>query len=340
MTEKESIAIVTDDIDRHPASLAWQHIDGGKSIPQVIEVLQHHRKTSVYRLGGQTPRQWTIVAKHCLRERGQLERRIYGEILPFLPVSALHYYGCLKETGSHVWLFLEDAGTRRFSIADESHRILAAHWLGSLHRSAQHTRAAQLLPERGPAYYFELMQRGREYIVQSLANPVMMPADLDLLQRILGQMDTLESNWPEFLKICEAIPQTLVHGDFQPKNIYVKQIPMGDTLYVIDWETAGWGIPLVDVAASSGSSTDAQVDLPVYLSIMQEFWRNLDMPTLQYYVHVGSIFRRLAAIYWSSLELPYRWVTKPIRSMDIYHKELTNALMHVFGKELGSDRRA
>lgn len=340
MAEKEPVAILADDIDRHPASLAWQQIDGGKSIPQVIEVLQHHRRTSVYRLGGQIPRKWAIIAKRCLSETGQLERAIHEEILPFLPISALHYYGCLKETGSHVWLFLEDAGTHRFSIADESHRILAAHWLGTLHRSAQHTSAAQILPERGPAYYLELMQRGRGYIAESLTNPIMMPADLDLLRRILRQMDALESNWPEFLKICEHIPQTLVHGDFQPKNIYVKQIPAGDVLYAIDWEMTGWGVPLVDVALSRGSSTDAQVDLPVYLSIMQEIWRDLDMSALRYYIHIGSIFRRLAAIYWSSLELPYRWVEKPMRSMDIYHKDLAGAMMGVFGKELGNDRRA
>lgn len=339
MTEKDLIARLADDVDRHPAFLAWQQIDGGKSIPQIIEVLQHHRKTSVYRLGGQTPRQWAIIAKRCLSETGQLERAIYEEVLPFLSVSALRYYGCLKETGSHVWLFFEDAGTHCFSIVDESHRILAAHWLGTLHCSAQHTRAAQMLPKRGPAYYFDFMQRGRFYIVESLANPVMMPADLDLLRRILRQMDALESNWSEFLKICASIPQTLVHGDFQPKNIYVKQTPTGDVLYAIDWEMAGWGIPLVDVAPSSGSP-DAQVDLPVYLSIMREFWRNLDMPTLRYYVHVGSIFRRLAAIYWSSLGLSYPWVEKPIQGLTIFHKELAHAMVGVFGKEFVNGGRA
>src|SRR5687767_10001659 len=148
MTEKESIAIVTDDIDRHPASLAWQQIDGGKSIPQVIEMLKQQDKSSVYRLRGRTPSRWTIIAKRCLSETGQLERVIYEEVLPFLPVSALHYYGYLKETESDVWLFLEDAGTRRFIIRNESHRILAAQWLGTLHRSAQQTGAAQILPER------------------------------------------------------------------------------------------------------------------------------------------------------------------------------------------------
>jgi hypothetical protein len=340
MAEKEPFAILSDDLDRHPASLAWRRIDGGKSILQVIEVLKQQEKSSVYRLRGRTPKRWTVIAKRCLMETGQLEAVIYEKILPSLSVSALHYYGCLNENGSDIWLFLEDAGTRRFSIADESHRILAAHWLGTLHRSAQHIKAAQLMPERGPAYYLELMQKGRECIAQSLANPVMRQADLGLLQRLLRLLDALESDWPKLLKVCQDIPQTLAHGDFQPRNIHVKQEPTGTALYVMDWEMAGWGIPLVDIAPSRGFSIDVQVDLPIYLPIVQEFWRGLDMPTLQYYVHVGSIFRRLAAIYWSSLGLSYRWIEEPIQSIDIYYKELAHAMIGVFEKEFANGGRA
>ena len=340
MAEKESIARLVDDIDQHPASLAWRQIDGGKSIVQEIDVLKQQEKSSVYRLRGRTPSRWTVIAKRCLSETGQLEEVVYEKILPSLSVSALRYYGCLNANGSDIWLFLEDAGTRRFSIANESHRILAAHWLGTLQRSAQHIKAAQIMPERGPAYYLELMQKGRKCIAKSLTNPVMRRADLDLLQKLLRLMDALESDWPKLLKICQAIPQTLAHGDFQPRNIHVKQEPTGAALYVMDWEMAGWGVPLVDIAPSRGFSMDVQVDLSIYLSIVQEFWLNLDMSTLKYYVHVGSIFRRLAAIYWSSLGLSYRWIEEPIQSIDIYYKELEHAIVGVFGKEFANGGRA
>ncbi len=209
---------------------------------------------------------------------------------------------------------------------------MAAHWLGALHLSARQTRGAEILPERGPAYYLELMHKARGNILQNLANPVMMPIDIELLRRILTQMDVLESNWEKLLKSCEGIPQTLIHGDFRPKNIHVKQTPAGDVLYAMDWETAGWGIPLVDLAPSRGLSPGAQVNVPIYLSIVQEFWQNLDLPTLQYFVHVGRIFRRLAAMYWSSLGLSYRWLEEPIQSMQIFHKELAQAMTDVFGR--------
>lgn len=337
---KEPIAILDSQIDQHPASLAWRQVDGGKFIPQVIEVLKQNRKTSIYRLIVPEPDGGTIIAKRCLNETGRLEQAIYEKILPFLPVSALHYYGYLEETDSEVWLFLEDAGEHRFSVADESHRILAAQWLGALHASAVQSEAARKLPERGPAHYLELLRMGRRYIVENLTNPILMPVDVELLQKILRQMDALESNWTKLLEVCQVAPQTLVHGDFQPKNIHVKQYPAGKQLCVMDWEKTGWGVPMVDVAQSSGSSNEAQIDLPVYLSIIQEIWRDLDMPTLKYYVHVGVILRRLAAIYWSSLELPYPWVETPIRRMDIYHKDLAGAMIGVFGKELANGRRA
>lgn len=38
--------------------------------------------------------------------------------------------------------------------------------------------------------------------------------------------------------------ETLVHGDYGPHNA----ISIDDTLYIIDWEWAGWGHPLQDIA--------------------------------------------------------------------------------------------
>jgi hypothetical protein len=331
---KETIAVLINDIDQHPASLAWKQIDGGQHIPQVIEILQQRDKSAVYRLRERTPGGWAIIAKHCLNETGLLERVVYEEILPFLPVSALHCYGCLENTRSDMWIFLEDAGNRRFSAADESQRILAANWLGALHRSGQQTRAAEILPERGPAYYFELMRRGRENIVQGLANPVVTPEYVGLLRKILVQMDALESNWEQLLMNCQNIPQTLIHGDFRPKNIRIQQSMTGNQLYAIDWEMAGWGIPTVDLAISRGLPPSAQVDLPIYLSIVREFWEAVDIPTLQFFIYFGYLFRRLTAIYWASLGLSYRWIEQPIQSMDILQNELAQVMTLVFGKEL------
>jgi hypothetical protein len=336
MAEKEPIAILSSKIDQHPAVVAWKQMNSART-PQAIEVLQQQRKSEIYRLLEGIPGGESIIAKRCVTKTGIFERVIYEEILPLLPVSQLHYYGSFQENDSYMWLFLADAGKFSFSPGDESDRILAAHWLGGLHRFAPQTSAAEILPARGPSHYFELMQRAREKIVKNLASPIMMPAHIEVLKRVLTQMDALESNWQDLLKFCEGIPPTLAHGDFRPKNVHVKQSQTGDVLYAMDWEMAGWGNPVVDLAPSRGLSSEPQVDMPIYVSIMQEVWPGLDVAALQYFSQVGCIFRRLAAIYWSSLEMSFRWFEGPIRDMNIFHRELSHAMAVVFGREFVND---
>ena len=66
--------------------------------------------------------------------------------------------------------------------------------------------------------------------------------------------------------------------------------------------------------------------LEIYLSIVQKCWPSLDLTALQQMTIVGHFFRRLAAIYWSSLELKYQWLEKPVESMRIYHDELSQTI--------------
>lgn len=330
MVQKEPIAILFSEVDQHPAALAWKRLCGARA-PQAIEVLQKQRKSEIYRLLAGIPGEDPIIAKRCVTRTGRLERVIYEEILPQLPVSRLHYYGSLQECDSYMWLFLEDAGKTHFSAADPSHRVLGAHWLGTLHRFAGQTGAAELLPERDMAYYLELLQRAREIIVKNLVNAMMTPAYIEILERVLTQLDTLEAAWSKVLKACEDVPRTLAHGDFRPKNVHIKQTPSGDAFYALDWEMAGWGNPLVDLAPSRGFSSDPQVDMPIYISMMQETWTDLDESTLPYFVQVGGIFRRLAAIYWSCLEMSPHWVDGPVKDMDTFHRELSHAMGTVLG---------
>lgn len=328
------VSILLIDFDRHPAFLAWRQINRGKYIPRAIEVLKQHKKSEIYRLKEGASGGWTIIAKRCLSEGGNLERLIYEKILPSLPISQLRYFGCVEKSASDLWIFLEDAGTQHFLPTDDSHRLLAAYWLGALHLSARKIPIVESLPSRGPAHYFDLMQIGRENIVQNLENPALTPEYLDILKSVLKQMESVETNWGDLTKLCKDFPQTMIHADFQPKNICVKQGPTGDILYVMDWEKAGWGIPILDLAPSQGLSSSQDIDLSTYLTIAQEFWQNLDMPTLQFAIHIGCVFRRLAAVYWSSKGLSYPWVEKPVLSIEFYQKELAYALTQIFGENV------
>ena len=57
-------------------------------------------------------------------------------------------------------------------------------------------------------------------------------------------VDGLPHWWPEVL----AHPHTLVHNDFNPRNVALRRVPQGLRLCAFDWELAGRGLPQRDLA--------------------------------------------------------------------------------------------
>src|SRR5215472_964406 len=90
---------------------------------------------------------------------------IYQEIVPYLPISSLIFYGCVDEPDTeYSWLFLEDVGGEEFAYSIEEHRKIAARWLGELHGCAARVPATSLLPARGPQHYLDHLRSGRAAI--------------------------------------------------------------------------------------------------------------------------------------------------------------------------------
>ncbi len=325
--------IICTDLLEHPAVVAWRELRPERVVPNSIEVLKTHPKSVIYRLAVVGRGGTAVIAKRCLAAGAAIERTIYEEILPHLPVASLHFYGMIDgENDGFGWLFLEDVGEERFSLSSEEHRTLAAQWLGRMHstaaRLASATRLAATarLPDRGPAHYLEHLRSGRDTIGRNLANPNLTADDLATLEAIVAQCDTLEQGWSQIERFCADLPSTLVHGDFRSKNVRVRRDESGQSLFPLDWETAGWGVPAADLAPARGLTPIPQVDLMTYEAIVREYWPGLDLPTLRQLVTLGRIFRRLAAINWESLGLAYEWLEKPMTSMKVYQAELAEAL--------------
>jgi len=318
--------IIHADLLEHPAVKAWHELRPGQAAPERIEILQEHKKSAVYRLEGVGYGGSAIIAKRCLADIAAIERAIYEEVLPNLPITALHYYGFMEEDDKSCWLFLEDAGQERFSPLIEEHRALAAQWLALMHTSAARVAAAARLPDRGPSHYLEHLRSGRDMILRHLGNPALSADDLVVLESILSQCDFLESRWDEIERECEGIPATLVHGDFRPKNIHVRTGRAGMSLFPVDWEMAGWGVPAADLAPARGLALAPQVDIITYRTIVHECWPGLNIQALQRLVRVGWVFRRLAAINWASLDLAYEWVETALHNMRVYQAELSQAI--------------
>ena len=119
---------------------AWRQVEPERVEPESVEILKWSKKSMVYRLAGVGNAGTDVIAKRCCAATAKIERAIYEELLPRLPVPALRCYGAVQETaGKYAWLFLEEAGRRRYSPLSEDHRVLAGRWLGAVHGAALRT---------------------------------------------------------------------------------------------------------------------------------------------------------------------------------------------------------
>lgn len=325
MSKAETVRIVQAGLLEHPAVQAWHELQSVHVEPERIEVLKgklpnqtKRTKRFVCRLVGVGPAGSDVIGKRCWHSKAVIESRIYKEILPYLPIPSLNYYGLLEETnGKFCWLFLEDAGEQEYSKLNGEHRELTAQWLGLMHTSATHVAAPAFLPSKGPNHYLERLQTARDGILENLANLTLQADQLAPLETTLRQFDLLESHWDQVEALCNWIPQTLVHGDFVAKNIRFRSSQAGMALLPFDWGEAGWGTPAVDIM---------QVDATSYWSKVRGHWPWLDVHVIQRLAVVGKIFRCIDAVYWELPSFQYEWLKKPYYNMRIYVSRLADAI--------------
>src|SRR5437016_5124020 len=102
--------VLTEGLQEHEAFQAWRQVRSDDGEPRRIEVLQGKKKTTVYRLSGIGPDGAAIIAKRSGHLTSRVERVIYEEALPRLPVPSLGFYGYVRDPNQEFcWLFLEDA---------------------------------------------------------------------------------------------------------------------------------------------------------------------------------------------------------------------------------------
>jgi len=117
------------------AADAWKSVAGDRPEAERIEVLKEEPlRTAVYRLHLQGGRERTVIAKRSRHDTARVERTIYEQILPELPIRLLRYYGSVSEpSNGFCWLFIEEARGRRYRPKCEEHRRAAARWLADAH---------------------------------------------------------------------------------------------------------------------------------------------------------------------------------------------------------------
>jgi ATP-binding cassette subfamily B protein len=300
----------------HPAVEAWRTVATARSRVERVDCLRSGKKRQIYRLtlaDGVT----SVIAKRSRRDIVLLERTLYESVLPQLPSPALGYFGFMPdEDEQFAWLFLEDAGDARCSLAE--HGRLAARWLGTLHGAA--AELPHSLPEHTPGRYLEHLRGGRKTILDNLDNPKLGADDRATLRALVSACELIESNWAGVESICTSLPRTLVHGDLAPRNLRLRRDEGGPAIVAFDWEWSGFGLPATDVF-QLGVGARAE-DLSYYRSTVCGYARRLHEEDLRALVHVGRGFMLLASVDWAATHLPLARPQKGMAELYTYEQPL------------------
>ena len=317
-------------LQSHPAVRAWCELYPRVEPVSITPLRVRKRKSNVYRLEGVGQAGSAVIAKRCRSAVAQVERTVYEDILASLTVPSLRYYGFVDEPDSASgWLFMEEASGPEYSNLLPEHRARAGRWLGSLHAAAAGAAAGERLPDGGPGRYRERLRKLRETFRQHLDNPVLLPEDVAFLEGLLARLDDLAARWHLVEVVCRGVPATLVHGDFNGRNMRLRTVGEDATITVFDWEDAGWGVPAVDLAQQltvPSGQLSANPDIPTYWSVGRERWPELSSEACWRLAYCGTVFRTLSAMSWISDDLANDWAHACLRDMRLYAAELDGAL--------------
>ncbi|PYP00170.1 MAG: hypothetical protein DMD61_05105, partial [Gemmatimonadetes bacterium] len=219
----------------HPAVQAWcqlnpDHVVPDRITPAKFKPNKPRPNLAVYRLEGVGADGAAVIAKRCTRGGGQIERTIYERILPHVPLPGPRYYGTVPRSPEDpaedgCWLFIGEIHGEKYDRLSPDHRAAAARWLGILHTEAQAAAAQAGLPDAGPTRYHEQMRATRDVIRDQVDNPAFSAADVAFLDVLVARFDELDEDWDRLVRTGTGLPPTLIHGDFNGKNLRMQASP-------------------------------------------------------------------------------------------------------------------
>jgi len=291
------------------------------------------RPRTVYRLEGVGADGSAVIAKRCGRRDGLTERTVYAQAFPRALLPGPRYYGAIEDASDDpeqdvCWIFLGEIAGEKYDLLLPEHRAAAARWLGILHSEARRAAGQADLPDAGPSRYREQMRAARDVMREHQHNPALTTDDLTFLDLLLERFDDLEEHWDRLERVATGLPATLVHGDFNGKNLRVQASPGGLQILAYDWEDSGRGVPTTDLAqvVTTASSIAASPDLATYVSVLREHGLACDQEDVERLAACGGVFRALAVIEWDSHHLAHDWADAFIPSLRVYEAELAHAL--------------
>jgi hypothetical protein len=215
-------------------------LDNGRHLPVVFKDLSEGSLLGTARVA--KPR----FLHDPLREIGT-----YRDILSREALGTAECYGAVADAG-RAWLFLEKVqGRELYQIGELAVWSEVACWLAGMHdrfseRAGQLRRDHPRLLRYGADLHRRWFERAHEFIGR---------AGADHERR---DMARLAAGCEAVIERLGAVPFTLVHGEFYPSNVLVGESANARRVCPVDWEVAGVGIGLLDLAALVAGWAPAQ----------------------------------------------------------------------------------
>jgi thiamine kinase-like enzyme len=191
------------------------------------------------------------VAKPRFLHDPEREPAVYRSLLPQAPPGPPRFFGAVLEPERH-WLFVEWVeGRELFQVGEREQWEAAARWLARFHVALapelDRGRCEARLIEHDAAFYRRWMTRAQEFA----ADP--------------KPVEWLAARHEQVVEAILALPRTAIHGEFYASNVLVAadfdHTPLGQNsdarVAPVDWELAGAGPGLTDLAALVSGWPDA-----------------------------------------------------------------------------------
>jgi aminoglycoside phosphotransferase (APT) family kinase protein len=204
------------------------------------------------------------VAKPRFLHDPAREPAVYSELLAQAPAGPPRCFGALADPGRH-WLFVERVeGRELFQVGERALWEEAARWLARFHAAMapgldRHRRESRLI-DHDAAFYRGWIERAEGFADQRD-------------DRSAAKVAWLGERHDGVIEALQAQPHTVVHGEFYASNVLVADsncikfpaqepqnlMHFGEGVRVapVDWELAGTGPGLTDLAALVGGWAEA-----------------------------------------------------------------------------------
>jgi Phosphotransferase enzyme family len=183
---------------------------------------------------------FSVRPKDSPKQRRERELRVYQDLLAEAELGTARYYGSvLDESQGQCWLALEFVDGTPVGYCDLEHWAPAAGALGRMHgyfaRHGNRLRACEYLIHQTADFF----QTKAELALRNVSQ--ISPCLVDRLANIVD-------HYAPIVEVMVGQPPTLLHGGCRPTNILIKVASDPSRVCIIDWEEAGFGAPLYDVA--------------------------------------------------------------------------------------------